>query len=174
MWCARYLERLQPDETADAVLDMDDEIAAGEARDFGDEVVELAARLAWPHQPVAEDILFADDGDIVGLETGFHADYRQHGLVARRGLHRAPGVDAGHIGQLVIPQHAVHAVARALAPQRDHHLLAASLQCPDMCDHGFEHVDGSVSALRREIASLSGPGIDHIRAAVGHCEWREP
>ena len=95
---------------------MNHEISAREARDFGDEIVELAARLARPHQPVAEDVLFADDGDIVGLETGFHADDRQHGLVARRGLHRAPGVDAGHIGQLVIVQHAVHAIARAFAP----------------------------------------------------------
>src|SRR5207248_10277731 len=115
----------QADETADAVLDVDDEISAREARDFGDEVVELAARLARPHQPVAEDVLFADDGDIVGLETGFHAEDRQHRLVARRGLPRAPGVDAGDTGQLVIAQHAVHAIARALAPQRDHHLLAA-------------------------------------------------
>ena len=95
-------ERLQADETADAVLDMNHEIAAGKAGDLGDEIVELAAGLARPHQPVAEDVLLADDGDMVGLETGFHADHRQHGLVARRRLHRAPGVDAGEVAELVI------------------------------------------------------------------------
>ena len=168
------LERLQADETADAVLDMNHEIAAGEARDFGDEIVELAARLARPHQPVAEDVLLADDGDMVGLETGFHADHRQHRLVARRRLHRAPGVDAGEVGELVISQHAAHAVARAFAPQRDHHLLALGLQRPDMRDDGFEHVDRTVGALRRKIASLPRAGIDRVGAAVGHRERREP
>ena len=38
------VERLQADEAADAVLDMDHEIASGKARDFRDEIVELAAR----------------------------------------------------------------------------------------------------------------------------------
>src|SRR5260370_11174784 len=42
-------QRLQADETTDAVLAMDHEIAAGEARDFGDAIVELAARPPLPH-----------------------------------------------------------------------------------------------------------------------------
>jgi hypothetical protein len=87
---AGHLEGLQADKTADAMLDMDHEIARGQARDFGNKVVELAAGLARPHQPVAEDILLADDGDVFGLKAGFHADYRQHRLVARRRLYRAP------------------------------------------------------------------------------------
>ena len=33
----------------------------------------------------------------VGLKARFHADHGQHGLVARRRLHRAPGVDAGEV-----------------------------------------------------------------------------
>ena len=168
------VERLQADETADAVLDMNHEIAGGEARDLRDEIVELAGGLARPHQPVAENVLLADDGDIVGLEAGFHADHRQHRLVARRRLHRAPGVDAGEIEQLVVAQHAAHAVARAFAPQRDHHLLALRLQRLHMRDHGLEHVDGAVGAFRREIAALPRAGIDHAGAAVGHRERRQP
>ena len=38
------VERLQADEAADAMLDMDHEIAGGEAGDLRDEIVELAAR----------------------------------------------------------------------------------------------------------------------------------
>ncbi len=105
------VERLQPDKAANAMLDMDHEIAGGKARDFRDEIVELAARPARPHQPVAENVLLGDDGDLVGLEAGLHADHGQHGLVARRRLHGAPGVDVGQVEQLVIPQHAAHAVA---------------------------------------------------------------
>ena len=36
---AGSLDGLQADEAADAVIDVDDEIAGGEARDFGDEIV---------------------------------------------------------------------------------------------------------------------------------------
>ena len=100
--------------------------------------------------------------------------HRQHRLVARRRLHRAPGIDAGEVEQLVIPQHAAHAVARAFAPQRDHHLLALGLQRADMRDDGFEHVDGGVCALRREVAARPRAGIDHAGAAFGHRERRQP
>src|SRR3954470_10109394 len=89
---------VQSEKAADAVLDMHHKVAAGEARDLGDKIVELAAGLARPHQPVAQNILLADDGDMVGLEAGFHAYHRQHRLVARRRLHRSPGVDAGEMG----------------------------------------------------------------------------
>ena len=78
------------------------------------------------------------------------------------------------LSELVVAQHAAHAVARALAPQRDHHLLALRLQRLHMRDDGFEHVDGGIGALRREIASLPRAGIDHIGAAVGHRERRQP
>src|SRR5580692_7549931 len=61
------VERLQSDETPDAMLDMYDEIAGGKTRHLGDEVIELAAGLAWPHQSIAENVLFGDDGDLVGL-----------------------------------------------------------------------------------------------------------
>ena len=171
---AADLDRLQSDEASDAVLDMDHEIAGREARDLGDEVIELAARFARPHQAVAEDVLLADDGEFVGLETALHADNRQHGLVARRRLHRAPGVDAGEIGELVVAQHAAHAVAGAFAPQRDHHLLALRLQRQHVRHHGFEHVDRTVGALGREIAALPRAGVEHVGAALRHRKWRQP
>src|SRR5260370_12956205 len=88
---------LKAEKTTDAVRDMNAETAGSQARDLRDEIVELAARLARPHQPVAENILLADDGDSVGLEAGFHAEERQHGFIARGRLHRAPGVAAGAV-----------------------------------------------------------------------------
>src|SRR6202047_1369925 len=138
MWRACDLERLQADKPADAVLDMNHEIAARKARHLGDEIVELAARFSWPHQPIAENVLLADDDDMVGLKTGLHAEHGEHGLVARGRLHRTPGVDAGDIVQLVILQHAGYAVARAFTPQRDHDFLALALQLADMGDDRSE------------------------------------
>ncbi|HEY6352968.1 MAG TPA: hypothetical protein VIY30_00635, partial [Burkholderiaceae bacterium] len=43
-----------------------------------------------------------------------------------------------------------------------------------MRDHGLEHVDGAVGALRREVAPSPRAGIDRVGAALGHREWREP
>ena len=167
MWRARHLQRLQADETADAVLDMDHEIAGRKAGDFRNEIVELAAGFARAHQTVAEDVLFADDGEFVGLEAGLHAEHGQHGLVARRCLHRAPGVDAGDMAELVVPQHARHAVARAFAPQRDHDLFALSLQSVDMRHHGLEHIDPAISPFRRKIAALPAPASTTSAVASG-------
>ena len=171
---AADLDGLQSDKAPDAVLDMDDEIASRQTRDLGDEVVELAARLARPHQAVAQNVLLGDDGEFVGFETALHADHRQHGLVARRRLYRAPGVDAGEIGELVVAQHAAHAVARAFAPQRNHHLLALRLQRQHVRHHDFEHVDRTVGALRREITALPRAGVEHVPALLGHRKRREP
>src|SRR5260370_32058006 len=106
------------------MLAMNYESATGKARDLGDKIVELAARLARPHQAVAEDILFADDGDVIGFKTGLHAEHGQHRFIARGSLPRAPAVDAGEVQKFVIPQHAAHAIAQALAPQRAQDFLA--------------------------------------------------
>ncbi len=43
-----------------------------------------------------------------------------------------------------------------------------------MRDHRFEHVDGAIGPLRREIASLPRPGIDHAVAALGNRKRRQP
>ena len=171
---AADFQRLQPDKAADAVLDMHHDVAGRQAGDFGNEIVELAAGAPRPHQTVAENVLLADHRKGVGLETGLHAEHRQHGLVARRGLHHAPGIDAGDVVQLVVGQHARHALARAFAPQRHHHLFARGLQAVDMRDQGLEHIDRTISTLRRKIAALLGAGIDHRAALFGHRERRQP
>ena len=54
------LDRLQRLVAADAVLGMDDEIAGLKARRFGDEFVETAPPARCPRQPVAKDVLLAE------------------------------------------------------------------------------------------------------------------
>ena len=66
---ARRLDRLQADEAADAVVDMDDEIAGAQRRGLREHVLGAALALALAHQPVAENVLFADDGEFGGFET---------------------------------------------------------------------------------------------------------
>ena len=78
------LDVLQSDEAADAVIDMDDQIAGREAGHLGDEIVRALRRAARPHQPVAQNVLLADDGDVRGLETAFEAQHRERDLRLRQ------------------------------------------------------------------------------------------
>ena len=67
---ARRLDRLQPGETANSVIDMDDDIACRERADFAQEILSAARRLAAAaEQPVAQNILLGDDREILRLET---------------------------------------------------------------------------------------------------------
>ena len=85
---AGRLDRAQPDEAADAVIDMDDEVAGGEARHLGDEVLGPARGAARPHQAVAEDVLLADHRGVGGLEAAFEPEHgeRNVGLGQRQRL----------------------------------------------------------------------------------------
>ena len=96
---ARRLDRAQPDETADAVIDVHDEVAGRQRGDFGDEVVGALGGAARPHQPVAEDVLLADDRGVGGLEAGFEAEHRQRDLRLRQRQRLLPGGDRREIGR---------------------------------------------------------------------------
>ena len=54
---------------ADAVVGMDDEIARRQRRQLGQEGGGALARLAAADQPVAEHVLFGEDGDFGGREA---------------------------------------------------------------------------------------------------------
>src|SRR5260370_14817431 len=71
---AGRFDRAQSGKAADAVIDVDDEIAGGKPRHFGDEIL---GALGWParaNKPFAENVLFGNKRDIVGLEAGFQAE----------------------------------------------------------------------------------------------------
>ena len=94
--------------------------------------MKFSARLrgaARPHQPVAENVLLADDGGVGGLEAGLRGRARR----ARPAASAAPAPPATsatvrQIVQPVLGEHVAHALARAFAPQRDDDALAGRLQ----------------------------------------------
>ena len=135
------LDRLQAVEAADAVVDVDDEIALGEAGDVGQEIGRPARAPVRTHEPVAEHVLLADDRELVGLEA---LSMPQHGEPDLAGGKRAGGAPVGdrlQPGQPVVDEHLAHAVARAFAPAGEHDALAGLAAALDMADHGVEDVD---------------------------------
>ena len=62
-------------------------------------------------------------------------------------------------------QHVRHALARAVAPQRDHDALASRLQRVDVLGHGLEHVLVGLAALGGEIVAGAGGDLDGVGGA---------
>src|SRR5215831_9464384 len=113
---ASSLDSLQPREATDAVIDMHDQVARCEAGGFGDKIRRPASRTAWANEPIAKDILLADDRGIFGLEAGFDPQHDERHRRFRKSKRLRPVVDETKILELVIGQNMAHAVARALAP----------------------------------------------------------
>ena len=88
---ARRLDGLQPLEAADAVVDMDDEVAGSERRGLGEEVLRALRAALRPHEAVAEDVLLGEHREVTGLEARLEAPDRDRhlGFRARRAPRRA-------------------------------------------------------------------------------------
>ena len=118
------LDRLQADEAADAVVDMDDDIALVEARRLGDEIGG-ALLAATAHQTVAQDVLLADDGEIGRLEAGLDAQNRRHDEILRRLVDLLQAVGGLDVLQPVLFDNLRQTLARPFGPGREHDPLAA-------------------------------------------------
>ena len=87
---AGRLDRLQAGEAADAVVDMHHQIAGRQAGHLGDEILRPPHGAARPHQPVAENVLLADDGRVLRLETALDAEHRERDGGLRQRLRLRP------------------------------------------------------------------------------------
>ena len=90
-------------------------------------------------------------------KPGLEPEHGEPDLRLRQGEHRRPVVDGGEIERAVVGEHVAHAVARAVAPQREHDPLAGRLQRVHMGLDRLEHVGVGLRPLRREIAALPVP-----------------
>ena len=168
------LDRLQPDEPADTVIDVNDKITSRQARRLGDEILRALRDTARPHKAVAEDVLFANDGNAVGFEAGFEAEHRKRhiGLRARQRL--LPCRDIGEIGDAVIAQHMPHAIARAFAPQRNDDILVVALQSGDVPCHRIKDIGVLLGAISGKIVPLPRAYIDDGAVLIRHRKRRQP
>ena len=161
---AGRLDGLQPGEAADAVVDVHDEVAGGEARHLGQRIGGALALAGGAHQAVAEHVLVADDGEVGRLEARFERQHGEPGGGLRQRLQVGERLDLLQRGQAVVDQHLAEAVARALAPGGEHHLAAGLLQRRDVRDERVEDVDVAGGALGGEGAPCPAAHVDR-RAA---------
>src|ERR1700736_4781367 len=89
-------DRLQRLIAADAVIGMDDEIARRQVVHLGDELVEVAAAPRGPRQPVAEDVLLAEQHDFPGREPLLDGQYRK---TDSSGRESSQSMTVGHSAQ---------------------------------------------------------------------------
>ena len=80
--------------------------------------------------------------------------------------------DRREIEQFVVGEHVAHALARALAPERDRHALAGRLQRQHVLGDRLEHIGVRLGALGREIVAGARADIDHV-ARLRHRERRQ-
>ena len=133
----------------------------------------LGARAA--HQPVAENVLLADDGEAWRLEACLERQHGKGGGRLRRRQHLLPRVDTKCLADAMLGEKRGEALLGALAPAADEHALAFALESCGMRDHGVEHVAAFALALGGKGPPLPAAEGDHggIARGVGMLEGIE-
>jgi len=128
-------------------------------------------RRAAAHQPVTENVLLADHGEIVRFEAGFEAEHCERNLEAGPTQYVRVGGDVRQVDQSMVCEHMAHPLAGAVAPHRNHDVLAILLQRVDMLGDCVEDIRFGFGALGCEVAAGSRSGIHDCGVRIG--EWRE-
>ena len=102
---AGNVDRLQCLVAADPVIVMDDEIARRQRRRLGDELVEAAPPARRAREPVAEDVLLAEQDHVVGREALFDRQYGEPDRRARQCFQLTAIGDAAQVGNAALAQH---------------------------------------------------------------------
>ena len=150
---------------ADAVVDVDDEIARGEAGGLGQEVLGALAAARGADQPVAEDVLLGDDGEAGGLEAVLERPDGEAEAARLVGLAREVGGlgDRAGVGDAAVGEEAGEAFAGAGGVARDDDVaLAAAVG--DVGGEGAEEADLLLLALGGEVAADAPAGVDDAGA----------
>src|SRR6185437_10372418 len=105
-------DSLQADKPADAVIDVDHEIAGRQARRFGDKVFRATRASPWTHQSVAKDVLLAYDRSLIGFESGFDAKDSKCNRLFRQRKDFIPVGNQPEIAKAVVGKHVTHSIPR--------------------------------------------------------------
>ena len=135
------LQRDQAFVSPDAVLAMDDQVALAQGRGLGDEALGRPPLLGRPRQPIADDVLFADDFQAIQHEAVLDRPDGDAERAGRQALHRGE-VGNGHRRRgAVLLQQVLQAARRAFGVARDQHAPAGGVGRLHVLGHHVEQVD---------------------------------
>ena len=77
---ARYVQGFQPVITSDPVVDMHHQVAGGDLRNIGDEILGPAAFFLRPHDPFTENVLFGYQEQVFSRKSAFDGQDGQGNL----------------------------------------------------------------------------------------------
>ena len=156
---ARGLDRAETQEASDAVIGMDHEIAHRETRGLGQRVGRFGlARLA--DEPVAQNVLFADDGETRRLEPGLERQHGDGNQIIGCGNRFRKGLDPNRAVKPMFGQERGQPFPRARTPARHDHDLLRRDQFPRVRHDRIEDISAFGLAFRRK-----GPALP---ATEGH------
>ena len=154
------LDGLEAHEAPDAVIDMDHEIACAQRARLQEEILRALGFAALVDEPVAQNVLLADDGEARRLEALLQPHNRQRRDALGQAQRVGERVDALALLQTMFAQHRGQALARTIRPASDDHPLAALFELAHMGDGGLENILRVVCALGREAAAGNGAAIN--------------
>jgi hypothetical protein len=152
------LQRLQPLVAADAVIEVDDQIAGRQGRGLGEEVGRAALALG-PRQPVAQHVGLGDDRETVRGEAVLHRQDGAQIQVLRRRLDIGPVAHGDDVIQPVVGQHDRQPFRRTLGPGGEQDALALLFQGLGMVGDGLEQIDAVLRPLGREGPAQTAAGV---------------
>ena len=154
------LDGLEAHEAPDAVIHMDDEIACAQRARLQQEILCALGFAALVDEPIAQNVLLADDGEARRLEALLQPHHRQRRDALGQAQRVGERVDALALLQTMFAQHRGQALARTIRPASDDHPLAALFELAHMGDGGLENILCFVRALGRETAARNGAAIN--------------
>ncbi len=123
------------------MIDMDDEIAGAEIGELGQERFGLALPRDRPGQPVAEDVLFGDDQEAVGIVALFQAQDGAAQRIARPGHEFGEVVDRHLLLQAVFAEQMADPFDGTLAEGSQQDAFAGLLLGADRLGRGVINID---------------------------------
>ncbi len=165
---ARRVDGLQPDEAADAVIGMHHQVAGRQARRFDQHVAGLLG-LAAADQPVAQDVLLGDDGQIRRFEPAFEAQKREADRGFRGFARVRDGGDFLDFLDAMRSRHRAEPLAGAVGPAGDDDALAHALQHADVLRHGGKQLLGGFARSMAKFRPCLPLKSIWMRPSAGGC-----
>ena len=157
------------------MVEMDDEVADAERREFGEEGVGALAALLAADEAFAENILFGEQADRVAREPMVERQHDHRGRTAgfgRGGTERfLPAVDRRERGDAMLAQQAREAIARAARVAGDDRAARLAALVGEMVGDLLIDI-GVGGAFGGEIAGGEGFEVDDLRRR-GDVEGRD-